>query len=183
MLGMVFTEFIEMVENKFSPDMADSIIQEVAPGNDGAYTAVGYYDHAELVAMVISLSKRSNIAVPELVRAFGHHLLSRFTALYPSMFARHQDLFDFVASIDGHIHVEVHKLYDQAKLPRFTVLEHTADSMDLLYQSPRSMEALALGLLEGAIEHYKRPCSVTQRAWEDGKGNAGTVFEIKHQPA
>ena len=31
MLGLVFTEVIELVEDKFSPEMADAIITDVAP--------------------------------------------------------------------------------------------------------------------------------------------------------
>ena len=41
MLGMVFTELVEMVENRFSPELADAVLQEAAPGHGGAYTAVG----------------------------------------------------------------------------------------------------------------------------------------------
>ncbi len=97
MLGMVFTEFIEMVESKFSRNWLIRSSRKPHPATAAPTPPSDYYDHSELVAMVMSLSKRSNIAVPELVRAFGHHLLGRFTTLYPAMFERHQDLFEFLA--------------------------------------------------------------------------------------
>lgn len=53
-----------------------------------------------------ALSARTGVAAPELVKAFGHHLLSRFTQGHVEVFARSTNVFDFVASIDGHIHVE-----------------------------------------------------------------------------
>lgn len=176
MLGMVFTELIEMVETHFSPDMADAILSDATPADGGAYTAVGYYDHAELVRLVQALSARSGVAVPDLIQAFGKHLLGRFTQLYPAMFAQRASLFDLLAAVDSHIHVEVRKLYSQAHLPRFDVLHRDAQSMRLLYQSPRSMEPLAQGLIEGAADFYGCPCSI--RAEAPPAGQTGTVFCI-----
>ena len=36
MLGLVFTEFVELVEDKFSPEIADAVIDEVAAPHGGA---------------------------------------------------------------------------------------------------------------------------------------------------
>jgi len=41
MKGIVFTEFLEMVENKFSPELADRIIEGAEVPSGGVYTAVG----------------------------------------------------------------------------------------------------------------------------------------------
>ena len=85
MLGMVFTEFIELVEEKFSPEMADAVLTEAAPVHGGAYTAVGYYAFEELARMVDILSRRTGVPAPELVRVFGHHLLGRYAQGHASM--------------------------------------------------------------------------------------------------
>jgi Haem-NO-binding len=177
MLGMVFTEFVELVEERFSPALADAVLQDVAPPHGGAYTAVGYYPHEEMLALVGALSARTGVAAPELVKAFGHHLLTRFTQGHGEMFARSTNLFDFVASIDGHIHVEVHKLYDKATLPRFTVLSRTPTTMTLLYQSSRHMEMLAQGLLEGAAQHYGEDCRITHAPFSCGL-DEGVLFTL-----
>lgn len=183
MLGMVFTEFLEMVEDGFGPDVADAILCSAVPGHDGAYTAVGYYDHAELVAMVVALSERTGIAVPDLVKVFGKHLLMRFTQVHPKMFQGADSLFDLVARIDGHIHVEVRKLYSEATLPRFTVQERGAQRMTVLYQSPRGLHELAVGLLEGAAEHYGEPCTVRTEAWQGKSGESGTLITLERVAA
>ena len=41
MLGIVFTEFIEMVEETFGADMADDIIDDADIESAGAFTSVG----------------------------------------------------------------------------------------------------------------------------------------------
>lgn len=78
MKGMVFTEFLEMVEAKFSADMVDDIIDDANPASGGAYTSVGTYSHEELVDMVVALSNRTQIPVPVLVRTFGEHVFGVF---------------------------------------------------------------------------------------------------------
>lgn len=40
MLGLVFTEFMELVEQEFSLDMVDDLIEDNQLSSDGAYTAV-----------------------------------------------------------------------------------------------------------------------------------------------
>jgi hypothetical protein len=49
MKGMVFTEFLDMVEDKFLPAMANQIIEAAQENTVGADAAVGTCDHAELV--------------------------------------------------------------------------------------------------------------------------------------
>ena len=45
MKGIVFREFISMVENEFSIETADEIITASNLKSEGAYTSVGTYPH------------------------------------------------------------------------------------------------------------------------------------------
>jgi len=45
MKGMVFTEFMDMVEEVLSADILEDIIEKSELPNDGAYTALGTYSH------------------------------------------------------------------------------------------------------------------------------------------
>ena len=179
MLGMVFTEFIELVEDRFSPDIADQVLREVAPTNGGAYTAVGDYPHQDMMALMTALAARTGTSVAAVMHAFGEHLLMRFTEVHAAMFARYPNFFDLVAAIDGHIHVEVHKLYQQATLPRFTVVERSPDRMLLFYESPRRMEALAQGLLDAAARHYGEPSRISHVESTGPDGRPGVMFTIE----
>ena len=71
MKGIVFTEFLEMVESEFGLEIVDQVITQSNLPNDGVYTAVGTYDPNELVTMVVKLSEIKGAPVPELVKAFG----------------------------------------------------------------------------------------------------------------
>ena len=43
MKGIVFTEFLEMVEEKYGLEMVDDIIENANLQSHGAYTSVGTY--------------------------------------------------------------------------------------------------------------------------------------------
>ncbi|MEM7313613.1 MAG: heme NO-binding domain-containing protein, partial [Planctomycetota bacterium] len=67
MKGMVFTEFQEMVEDEFGFDVYDEIVEASDLPSGAAYTAVGTYDHTEMLSLVTNLSKKLKAPIPALV--------------------------------------------------------------------------------------------------------------------
>ncbi len=174
MLGMVFTELVEMVEHKFSPEVADDMMDAAQAAGGGVYTAVGSYPVDQIGVMVNRVSEVTKVPAPDLIREFGRHLLERFAQSHPGHFQRHPDVFDFLAAVDSEIHVEVKKLYSNATLPRFRVVSRTESVMHLRYDSPRRMELLALGLIEQLGEYAGQPLSTTCEPDE-----AGCLFIVR----
>lgn len=166
MKGMVFTEFLEMVGDKFSANMVDDIIDDCDLPSGGAYTAVGIYDHGELVQMVSALAKRTGTPAPVLVQVFGEHLFGRFHALYPSFFEGMTSALVFLEGIETVIHTEVRKLYPDAQLPNFDC-ERSADGLTMIYSSPRHFGDLAEGLIRGAVAYFGDKVEVTRHNQAD----------------
>jgi hypothetical protein len=164
MKGIVFSEFLEMVEEVFSLEIADQMLTDVEAelASGGAYTSVGIYDHAELVTLVVRLSEIVDIPVPDLVQAYGKHLFGRFNDLYPIFFENVSCTFDFLDSIENHIHIEVRKLYPNAELPTFETTIKTDSRMTMIYRSSRSFADLAAGLIDGAIHHFNENIEVSR---------------------
>lgn len=172
MKGVVFTEFVEMVEDQFSPEIADKIIMQADLPSGGVYTSVGTYDHAEIVALVVELSRETGVSIPVLVSTFGKFLFGRFTVMYPHFFDAKSSVYDFVAQVENHIHVEVRKLYPDAELPKLTC-EVEGDHMNVVYRSNRDMADLAEGLLHGCIAYFGESISIER---QDGLEGGGTRF-------
>lgn len=174
MKGIVFTEFLEMVEDKFGFDVVDDII-DASKGKlstDGAYTSVGIYSYQEIFTLVGNLSTATKIPISKLVQVFGEHLLGQFAKNYPDFFKAAKTTFDFLKSIDNHIHVEVLKLYPDAELPSFSCFHTEGDvtRLTMIYTSERAMSDLASGLIEGAIKYYNENITVEKELIdEDGK--------------
>jgi hypothetical protein len=178
MKGMVFTEFFNLVESAFGADMLDDIIDDANLPNDGAYTAVGTYDHMELVAMVVALSTRSGMPVPDLVKTFGTYLFGQFVTLYPKFFVNVNDSFVFLLGIEDIIHAEVLKLYPDANLPKFDVqLQVECDELIMTYHSNRHFADLAEGLIIGAAQHFNETFDIVKTNLDENS----TQFRITRQ--
>jgi hypothetical protein len=176
--GVVFTEFMEMVEARMGLDMLDRIITEAELPNDGAYTAVGTYDHAELVRLVTALSNATDLTTSQLVFMFGEQLFHRFSVGYPALFGDAPTAFDFLSRIDGVIHVEVRKLYPDAELPKLECVRPSANALIIMYSSPRGFGDLAEGLIAGCIKHFGEPISYTRTDLEKVDANHRVRFEL-----
>ncbi|QTN39714.1 heme NO-binding domain-containing protein [Cryomorphaceae bacterium] len=168
MKGIVFSEFMELVEEKFGLETVDHLIETTELASGGAYTAVGTYPHSEMVSLVVALSQKSGIPVPDLLKVFGHHLFNTFNKNYSVFFEGVEHPYDLLEKIDNHIHVEVKKLYPDAELPRFET-ERNGKELLMTYTSERKMSDLALGLIEAAAQHYESDISMeTENLTEDG---------------
>ncbi len=154
MKGIVFTKFIEMVEERFSIETAALMIERADVPSGGIYTSVGTYDHSEMVSLITQLSALTGLSVPDLLRTYGRHLFRQFTVLYPELMVGTANSLDFIATIENVIHVEVKKLYPDAELPRFETLEHTPHRLRIVYRSDRHLGDLAHGLIESCVEHF-----------------------------
>lgn len=163
MKGMVFTEFMDMVEATWSLDMVDTLIARSNVASGGAYTAIGNYPHEEILALVAALSDETGIAAPDLVRAFGKHLFSRYAVAYPRYFSGVETSFQFLAGIENVIHADVRKLYPDAELPTFEVAKGR-DSLTLTYFSEHPFADLAHGLIEGCVAHFGEAIDIRREA-------------------
>ena len=63
MKGIVFTEFLELVENEFGLIIVQRIIDECELETDGVYTSVGTYSHKDMFKMVGKLSEVSSFTI------------------------------------------------------------------------------------------------------------------------
>jgi len=170
MKGIVFTEFLEFVEDQMGPDMVDTIIDDCELSTGGAYTAVGTYPFSELRDLLLALVKHSGADPSVLLRGFGHKLCGTFTTGYAQYFDAAGSLFDFLGSIDDHIHVEVRKLYPDAELPSMRIAERGEGRLTLDYRSERGLEALAEGLIEATSAYYREPVAVSTARMSDAEG-------------
>ncbi len=178
MKGIVFTEFLEMVEDQFSLELADQIIEDSKLKSGAAYTSVGTYDYEELLKLVTALSAHTDIPINDLVRSFGTHLLGKFFQLYPQYFNSTKNSFEFLDSIENKIHVNVKKLYPDAELPTFDAKFPNSNEMELTYQSNRPFASLAHGLIEGVIHHYQEDITVEIIPLEKGS-NTNVIFKLR----
>jgi len=136
MKGMVFTEFLEMVEDKFSADMVDDIIDDSAPPSGGAYTGSRHVRpqracrHGGRALAALGACQYRRWCMPLVCTCSD-----AFMRCTPHSSAALLSAVDFLYGIESVIHTEVRKLYPDAQLPSFDC-ERLPNGLNMLYASP-----------------------------------------------
>jgi len=179
MKGIVFTEFIEMVENEFSIEIADQIIEASHLESEGVYTSLGTYNHEEMVQLVQQLSVVTNMPVPDLLQVFGTYLFGCFVDGFPQFFKNINSTFVFLEHVESYIHIEVLKLYPEAELPHFEYRYPHPNELEMTYHSVRPFAHFAKGLLQGAVTHFSEDIVIQHDDLSAGAGTSARFILTK----
>ena len=182
MKGVIFLEFLNLVEAKFGLDMADGIIESSTLASNAAYTAVGTYPFSEMVSLISALSERTGVSIPDLLQVYGEHLLGRFAIKYPVHFEGVTSTFQLLEKLDNTIHVDVMKLYPEAELPRFYPNRLAEHVLEMTYRSDKPLSTLAYGLIAGCVGHFNEHIDI---AMDDRSDEAQThvIFTLTRMAA
>lgn len=170
MKGMVFTELVEFVENKFGFDTLDAMLEASMLEEKGAYTQAANYSYEELVAIVSRLAEITNSPAGDLIEAYGRHLFGRIVNLYPPMVANFSSSLAFISQVDTFIHPEVKKLYPDADLPSFKLITLSENELIIDYKSNKPLMSLARGLMLGAADFFHETIEILEDNQADETG-------------
>jgi hypothetical protein len=92
---------------------------------------------------VVVLNKKTDIALSDLSRAYGEFLFGSIASNYPPLLEEITDPFDMLLNIELLIHTEVKKLYPEANPRGFTGTRLDDKTIELIYNSHRSMGEVA----------------------------------------
>ncbi|WP_289024156.1 heme NO-binding domain-containing protein [uncultured Salegentibacter sp.] len=180
MKGIVFTEFLDMVEQEFGLETLDKIISSSQLESNGVYTSVGTYDFFEMQKLIGNLSIETGIPANDLIYAYGKFFFHVLTRHHKDIFSLYSSPIEMLASVENHIHVQVRKIYPGAELPTFKITNQKEDSLEMIYFSERSMYMFAKALMEKTFEHYHKNCYIeTELIKNDG---SQVKFKIYMQP-
>jgi len=167
MKGIIFTEFLDLVEEKFGLPMVDQIIQQSELKSGGIYTSVGTYEFSEMLQLLSHLSNNTSISIDDLLMVYSEHLFSVLVKSHPQLVAHYKDPMDLIASIENHIHVEVQKIYPEAQLPTFDLIERGDDKMVMIYKSERALYMLGKGLMLETFKLFNVPVVIEYEKLND----------------
>ena len=154
MKGIIFTEFLDIVERTFDLEVCQSMLDMA--NEPGVYTSVGSYEHQRLVKLIICLHKVTGVSPENLQQTFGRAVFPRLLTLLPNYDFSDSNTFDFIRSVESYIHQEVKKLYPDTTPPRFEFSNETETTLTMDYHSARCMGYVCLGLLEGCADYFEQ---------------------------
>ncbi|PMH46576.1 guanylate cyclase [Vibrio sp. 10N.286.49.B3] len=167
MKGIIFTEFMELVEDQFGLDVLDEVL--AMSQDEGIYTSVGSYDHRSLVKLIVNLSKKTDIDAETLQQVFGRSVFKSLLASIPldASLIESSGTFQFIKHVETYIHVEVKKLYPEASPPTFNFISEGESKMTLDYQSARCMSHVCFGLIKGCADYFDEEIDISMESISD----------------
>lgn len=180
-MGLIFTATRDAMVNSYGEDFWDDVLHEAEL--DGAYTAIGNYDHQQLAALVQVAAGRLNQPPGEILRKVGR---AAFPVLHEKVrlqTAGYRDSREFIKAIPAHIHKEARRIYPESRPPAFTIEESGRDLL-LEYRSHRRLCHLAEGLARGALDHFRQQATVEQTECAlEGADRCLIRLRYEHGPA
>ena len=178
MKGIVFTKFLEMVEQRYSADIVDDLIDALGADADadGSYTAVGYYAHHQFLTLVETLATKTGQSKHACCVEFGDYLIADLAKLFPDFFNGHPDVFSFLTLIGQVIEDEAKKLYPETNHPELSVIEQDGTRLVVNYALHRPLADMAEGKLLGSINHFVGGCDGARE--DKGTDGRAAVFTI-----
>jgi len=179
MKGVVFRSFEIFASKKYGDDIVDQAMDQPELSTGGAFTSIGEYPHTDLMMIATAVANETSTPLNTLVRDFGE-------ALFHILAGAHKDMVDdfdgpiaLLSVIESVIHRDVRKLYSNAELPRFDILERHDDKYVYMeYSSARPFADLAEGLIWGCLDHYSAREHSTVYREDLANDGTHTRFEV-----
>ncbi|HXE71543.1 MAG TPA: heme NO-binding domain-containing protein [Candidatus Nitrosotenuis sp.] len=181
MKGILFTELLEMAEERWGLALVDRALVASELPHGGAYTSVGTYGHGEFLRVVDELGRAVGLSRSEFLSDYGRHLFARLLGAYPQVQGP-ATVFEFLQDLDGYVHLEVLKLYPDARPPRLSWQLEGPDRLVLLYESHRPLADLARGLLAGCIAHFGEDIALQTEDLSGGQGTRARFVLERRSP-
>jgi len=159
MKGVIFNAVQDSVERVLGPDAWDETLDRAEV--HGAFTSLGNYPDADLVAIIGALPEATGDTIPDRLRWVGINAVPFLVSAFPDFFAG-ADLRAFLPALNHMIHPEVRKLYPGATPPDFEIGEGPSDTLTLRYDSERRLCWLAEGFTLGVAAHLGESIRIEQ---------------------
>lgn len=167
MKGIIFNITENFIMEHYGEDTFDEIIEKCELETKEPFVGPGTYPSSDLVEIVAKSSEILTIDQAEFLKKLGVFAFASLAGRYPNFVTPYKHPKAFLKTIDGIIHVEVKKLYQDAKPPTFQYSEPNEDELIITYYSKRKLYSLMEGLIIGVADHFKSPIDQTHNVYSN----------------
>jgi hypothetical protein len=179
MKGFIFTNFVDFIETTHGLEMVDEMITNCNLPSEGIYSSFSNYDFDELVSLLTYVSTKTNTNPEILLEKFGVFVFPYLIGKHSYIIENFDNPIDLIGGIENHIHIEVKKLYNDADLPTFRVVEKTEKKLSIIYNSSKGLTYFAIGLIKETLNHFNVNGSITIDKSFDAKMGVKFVIELE----
>jgi len=161
MKGFIFTNFIDFIETSHGLELVDEMITNCDLPSEGIYSSFNSYDFDELVSLLTYVSKKTAVNPEIILEKFGIFVFPYLIGKHSYIIEQYDNALDLIGGIENHIHIEVKKLYNDADLPTFRIVEKTEKNLSIIYNSSKGLTYFAIGLMKETLNHFNVNGTVT----------------------
>ena len=176
MKGFIYSEFAELVRNRYGADTLKKVVAGSEVSLDLTAEPKPGYSHEELFQMMGRLSVAVGISVNKLMETLGDYLFEKLARTYSIYFKPDQKLFEFLLMMEERTYAKVRRDDPDAILPKLTVSRLDATNLRMIYESEKAMPDFGIGLIHGAARHFGQKVFVGKR--DLNPQQPGTVVEF-----
>lgn len=167
MHGIIHTEMKKYVVGKYGADAWEAILNEA--GLKGKiYMTIGTYPDAEAVALVTAASKLTNLPAEDILEDFGQSVTPALMKMYGSLVKPEWKTTEMLLHTEETIHKIVRMKNPGAAPPQLAFSQTGAKQLELHYNSPRQMSAVARGIIKGVARYYGESVQIKENTLPDG---------------
>ncbi len=161
MHGLIHTELAKFVKSQRGKKFWPKVLQK-AQLADRLYLQVGSYPDEEIRAIVAAAAELMAKSIDELLEEFGFFLVPQLIESYRGYVDPKWKTMELLLNTEQTIH-RVVRLKDKFAAPPRLKFSQTGESSLLLeYDSPRRMQAVARGMINGVADFYGERVSIRE---------------------
>lgn len=142
------------------------------------YLAVNYYPDREFISLVEAVGGVVDDSPFDVLESFGRFVAERLLDTYGRVVDDDWDAMDLLEHVESGIHTSLREHNEELSPPELGVSRPTADEVIVVYESPRRLCPIAIGLVYGVADHFDESLSVTeQRCMHEGDGQCELFVE------
>ena len=161
MHGIVFAELQKFVTSKHAQAGWKKVSEKAGLAHK-VYLAAGQYPDSEIVSLVTAASEVTGQEPFQIVEAFGEFIVPSLLKMYGHLLKPDWKSLEVIEHTEGTVHTVVRTSDKNALPPQLRTRRVGPDKVILVYDSPRRMCALAIGIGKGLARHFKETLSIEQ---------------------
>lgn len=180
MKGIIFILMEQFVAGKIGEEKYDELLRGCRLKTAEPFVGPGTYPDEDFMAIFGRAVEALGASPEEVLRGFGRFSFPKLAERFPGFVTPHRHPKDFLKTIDSVVHTEVRKLYEDARLPRFSYQDPGPNRLVMKYQSDRKLCHFMEGLIEGVAEHFKEPIRYEQTRCKL-RGDEACEFDLRFE--
>jgi len=179
MHGIVFAELQKFVVSKHGHSGWKAVAEKAGLAHK-VYLAAGQYPDSEIVSLVTAASAITGQEPFRIVEAFGEFMVPSLLKMYGHLLKPNWKSLDVIEHTEGTVHTVVRASDKDALPPKLQTRRTAPDTVILIYDSPRKMCALAMGIGKGLARHFNETLSINQtQCMHKGAASCEIVYSKK----